>query len=66
MGIPMAVLTDGQQWSFFLPAEEGAYNEQQVYKLDLLERERLESVSRLNRYLAYGDCKNDKALQAVR
>ena len=37
-GIPMAILTDGQEWSFFLPGEQGAYYERCVYKLDLLAR----------------------------
>jgi predicted type IV restriction endonuclease len=37
-GIPMAILTDGQVWSFFLPAEQGNYQERCVYKLDILAR----------------------------
>ena len=37
-GVPMAVLTDGQEWHFYLPGERGAYQERRVYKLDLLER----------------------------
>src|SRR3990172_11571632 len=39
LGIPMAVLTDGQEWHFYLPAERGDYKERRVYKLDLLERD---------------------------
>jgi hypothetical protein len=38
-GVPMAVLTDGQEWHFFLPTEQGDYGERRVYKLDLLERD---------------------------
>ena len=34
-GVPMAVLTDGQEWHFFLPTEQGDYGERRVYKLDL-------------------------------
>ena len=52
-GIPMAVLTDGQEWHFYLPAEQGGYEERRFYKLDLLEREIEESVTRLERYLSY-------------
>ena len=37
-GVPMAILTDGQEWSFYLPGEQGRYDERRVYKLDLLER----------------------------
>ena len=50
-GVPMAVLTDGQTWSFYLPAEQGSYEDRRVYKLDLTERTIEESVEKLNRYL---------------
>jgi len=33
-GVPMAILTDGQEWNFFLPTEQGDYSERQLYKLD--------------------------------
>lgn len=52
-GIPMAILTDGQEWHFFLPGEQGDYGERRVYKLDLLERNLDECAGRLNRYLNY-------------
>ena len=29
-GVPMAILTDGQDWQFFLPAEQGEYGERRV------------------------------------
>ena len=32
-GIPLAILTDGREWHFYLPAEEGEYQERRVYKL---------------------------------
>ena len=35
MGVPLAVLTDGREWSFFLPAGAGSYDERRIYKLDL-------------------------------
>ena len=31
-------LTDGQTWSFYLPAEQGSYEERRVFKLDLFEQ----------------------------
>lgn len=52
-GIPMAILTDGQEWHFFLPGEQGSYGDRRFYKLDLLEREPEECVNRLKRYLEY-------------
>ena len=53
LGVPMAILTDGQEWSFYLPGEQGRYDERRVYKLDLLERNIEESVDRLEKYLGY-------------
>ena len=54
-GVPLAVLTDGQEWNFYLPAGEGDYQDRRVYKLDLLERDQSECSYRLNRYLSYAD-----------
>lgn len=65
-GVPMAILTDGQEWNFYLPAEQGAYNERRVYKLDLLERERQESEHRLSRYLSYERICTGEALTNAR
>lgn len=65
-GIPMAILTDGQEWHVYLPAEQGGYEERRVYKLDLLERAVEESVSRLSRYLAYDAVRSGNALQNAR
>jgi hypothetical protein len=52
-GIPMAVLTDGQEWHFYLPGEQGDYQERRVYKLDLVERDMEECERRFRRYLSY-------------
>ncbi|WP_049762863.1 type I restriction enzyme HsdR N-terminal domain-containing protein [Chloroflexus aggregans] len=65
-GVPMAVLTDGQEWSFYLPGEQGRYDERRVYKLDLLEREIEEAVSRLERYLQYERVCSGEALKSAR
>jgi predicted type IV restriction endonuclease len=65
-GIPMAILTDGQEWHVYLPAEQGGYEERRVYKLDLLERTVEESVSRLSRYLGYDAVRSGNALQNAR
>ncbi len=65
-GVPMAILTDGPEWHFFLPAERGAYDERRVYKLDLLEREPDESVFRLRRYLDYQAVRSGRAFEAAR
>lgn len=65
-GVPMAILTDGQDWQFFLPAEQGEYGERRVYKLDIVEREIDEAVSRLERYLKYEAVCSGAAIDAAR
>jgi len=65
-GVPMAILTDGQEWSFYLPGEQGRYDERRVYKLDLLEREIEEAVNRLKRYLLYERVCSGEALKSAR
>lgn len=65
-GVPMAILTDGQEWNFFLPAEQGDYAERRVYKLDILERDLDESVARMDRYLSYSRVSAGDALAAAR
>lgn len=54
-GIPMAILTDGQEWSFFLPGEQGAYRERCVYKLDLSVRSTEECCRIFERYLKHSE-----------
>ena len=65
-GVPMAILSTGQEWHFFLPGEPGDYGERRVYKLDLLERNTDESIGRLHRYLDYEAVCSGNALEAAR
>lgn len=66
LGVPMAILTDGQEWSFYLPGEQGRYDERRIYKLDLLEREISETAERLQRYISYKKVCTGEALEAAR
>ncbi len=50
-GVPMLILTDGREWTFYLTAEQGRYNERQFYKLDLLERSPDDCVSIFYKFL---------------
>lgn len=65
-GVPLAILTDGQEWNFFLPAEQGDYGERRVYKLDLVGREIGECAQRLRRYLLHSDIASGAAIAAAR
>ena len=64
-GVPIAVLTDGQEWRFFLPSGRGDYRERRVYKLDLLNNNPENSAGRLNRYLNYRAVQSGEAEQAL-
>lgn len=61
-GIPMAILTDGQEWSFFLPGEQGNYHERCVYKLDIIARATDECCVVFDRYLKYAEVISGKAI----
>ena len=62
----LAILTDGREWNFFLPAEHGNYAERSVYKLDIVERDLSECTLRLNRYLQYDAVFSGDAIEAAR
>lgn len=64
-GIPLAVMTDGREWHFYLPGGAGSYEERRFYLLDLLERTVEESEARLRRYLAYEDAKVQRTIQSA-
>ena len=65
-GVPFVVLTDGRSWSFYLPAEQGDYDERRVYKLDLYERSPREAAETFRRYLARENVGSGKSLGAAR
>lgn len=65
MGVQLAVLTDGREWSFFLPARAGSYAERRIYKLNLVEHDVARSVQRLERYLRYEAVVSEEALIAA-
>ncbi len=45
-GAQFVTLTDGQTWSFYLPAEQGSYEDRRVFMLDLFERSVLQVKGR--------------------
>ena len=65
-GVQLAILTDGQEWNFFLPGEQGDYGERRVYKLDIIERDVGECSHRLSRYLKYDAILSGAAIEAAR
>lgn len=65
-GVPLAVLTDGATWHFYVPALQGSYDDRRVYLLDLLEREPDESAARLTRYLSRRAVESGEAEERAR
>ena len=51
-GAEFAVLTDGQEWRFYLPMRQGDAEDRMAYKLDLLAQNDEECCLRLERYLS--------------
>lgn len=66
VGVPFVVLTDGRTWSFYLPAEQGSYEDRRVYKLDLYERPPAEAAEILIRYLERARVESGEALEIAR
>lgn len=65
-GVQLAILTDGQEWNFFLPGEQGEIGERRVYRLDIIERTTEECSHILNRYLAYSTIISGVSIAAAR
>lgn len=65
-GVPLAILTDGREWNFFMPGEQGDYGERRVYKLDLVDRDIHDCAQRLERYLQHSAVASGAAIQAAR
>ena len=65
-GVPFVVLTDGQTWSFYLPAEPGDYEDRRVFKLDLYEHSVTRSADVLESYLGWRRVASGEALEDAR
>jgi hypothetical protein len=65
-GVPLAILTDGKEWNFFLPGEQGSYKERRVYKLDIAERTTAECCERFKRYLDFNKTISTETIAAAR
>lgn len=64
-GVPLCVLTDGREWSFYLPGGQGSYNDRRVYRLQLDDRSAEDSQSTLRRYLDRERIRTGAALEAA-
>ena len=64
-GVPVLVLTDGQQWQFFYPMGRGDYDKRKVSVLDLSDADSQKNASQLQRYLCYTSTQNNDAVRAI-
>ena len=52
-GVPLAVLTDGKSWRFYLPAGMGSYEQRRFAVLDLVDGDESECSRALARYIGF-------------
>ena len=64
--VPIAVLTDGQEWQFFHPTGEGTWAERKVCELDIVTGDSGENAEKLNRYLNYESIRTGEAVEAIK
>ena len=60
-GVPIAVLTDGQTWSFYFPAGLGSYEERRFARIDLVTDDPGDSAKTLASYLNMKDVRSGVA-----
>ena len=65
-GVPFVTLTDGRTWGFYLPGEQGSYEDRRVHKLDLYERPSAEAAEIFRRYLECSRVQSGEALETAR
>ena len=62
-GVPLAVVTDGCEWCFYLPAGIGDYEERKFCVLDLAENDAADAAECLHKYLLFDDVANGNAFR---
>lgn len=62
-GVPLCVLTDGREWSFYLPGGLGSYEERRVYRLQIDDREPAKCEQMLVRYLSRERVRDQSAFE---
>ncbi|WP_419938983.1 type I restriction endonuclease [Candidatus Palauibacter sp.] len=63
-GVPMAVLTDGREWHFYLPLRQGTLAERRLPPIDL-SSDATEVCRKLSRYLVQGVVTSGKNIEAA-
>lgn len=66
VGTQMVILTDGLEWKFFLPGEEGAYYERILCDLKLEKDSEDDIITCFDKYLGYENVMSRKAISSAR
>jgi predicted type IV restriction endonuclease len=64
-GVPLCILTDGREWSFYLPSGQGTYEDRRVYRLQLDDRSPADSETIFHRYLNKDRVRSGAAFEAA-
>src|SRR5713101_7775861 len=64
-GVKLAALTNGTSWWFYLPLNEGSWEQRKFYVVDLAEQASTEVASRFKSYLARIAVESGKAVDAA-
>jgi hypothetical protein len=62
-GVPLCVLTDGREWSFYVPSGQGSYEDRRVYRLQLDDRDPAQCERILTRYLSRDRVRDGSAFE---
>lgn len=66
VGTPIAILTDGLEWRFFMPGEEGAYYERLLCTVNLMDENIDQVLQLLHKYLSYENVMSRRSIEEAR
>jgi len=62
-GVKLAILTNGITWSFYLPLNEGSWEQRKFYTIDILQQDADDVTSKFIDFLSMDNIKSGKAIQ---
>lgn len=62
-GVPLAILTNGIGWRFYLPLHEGSWEQRRFYTIDIYDQDRKDIVGRFIDYLEKENVCSGKSIQ---
>ena len=62
-GVKLAVLTNGLTWWFYLPLQEGSWEQRKFFAIDILQQEPADIADRFQSFLSRSNVESGKAIQ---